>query len=228
MDKSSQHQMSTSRLLRSRLQPYLLLLIGSVLVAICGCSTLNQKQSLNFKFQIYREGPGTTSPDRSQTTLVHIYMTPVPGGIHGETVGKHLIDLKSYGAPFSVALSRIESGLAAAASPATVQGDLFTFDPPDTRVARLGTFAVDETRATVGSLTGLRDPLSGQSLILIYVDRACSIHGADFNLVLTRPGLQWLENLNPPRTSIPGRHEKLRVRERVLNVVYELVERIGD
>jgi hypothetical protein len=207
---------------------WLCLAVSSVLVTICGCSTPNQKQlpleqSLNLEIRIHRGKSPPTAADQAKM-FVRSFMMPVPGGINGDPAGKRINDLQVHGAEFSVSLNDIESGLAAAASPATARGDLIAFDPPDTRVARLGTFAINENKPTIRYRTGLRDPLSGHLIVLIYVDRPCSIHGMNFDLVLTHPGLQWLEALDRPDILISNRKAHLKVRDGLLDAVYDLAE----
>jgi len=74
-------------------------------------------------------------------------------------------------------------------------------NPGETRVARLAVIFASLDQPPTDYWTELRDKASGRDLVLIYVDRACSLRGTlakrPVNLQLTRAGLHWLEYPEP-------------------------------
>ena len=196
--------------------------------ANAGCTTTGQKpippdDALNLQVKVLSAHPSANADDKVKPVL-RIWMRPVPGGIGGNPTGRAIVDLKVHGVGrVTVSLRDIESGLAAAAKVPRGQGDIGTFDPINTRVARLGTFSMNLSAPVRNYFTGLRDPESRHGLLLVYVDRPCTIHGQHGDLVLTRAGLNWIEHLDPPSAD-PEAPQHYKVREDTREVVYYLLE----
>jgi len=72
--------------------------------------------------------------------------------------------------------------------------------PPNTRFARIATLAEDEETKTGFGGVGFLDSSSREGLILVYVDRACTITGTQhlmgdnrqFDVTLRHPGFHWI------------------------------------
>jgi hypothetical protein len=207
---------------------YFIVLCSALVCAIVGCSTPSQKpvpsdQSLSVEIKI-RPATPQTNATITANPLLHIWMQPVVGGVSGNPTGRPLVNLRVHGiGKFTVSLAKIESGLAAAAKAPPSRAKMETYDPVDTRVARLGTLAENLSAPAEQYFTSLRDPQSEHTLILIYVDRPCTIHGSNSDLVLTRPGRNWLERVEPPNEAIEA-ISHYKVREATQEVVYFLSE----
>jgi len=207
----------------------LLVLCTALACANAGCTTTGPKpippdEALHLQVKILSARPSTSADDKGKP-LLHIWMRPVPGGVGGNPAGRALVDLKVHRiGRVTVSLRDIESGLAAAAKVPSGRADLGTFDPINTHVARLGTFALNLSTPAQEYFTGLRDPESEHILVLVYVDRPCTIHGQHRDLALTRAGLNWIEHLDPPSAD-PEVPHRYKVREDTREVVYFLLEK---
>ena len=173
--------------------------LSSVLLcSIVGCSTPNLKDEgsgAQLGFQVRIERPASP-PDSAHkdNPLAHMWLIPVPSGVYGAPVGKSLVDVYAHdGERFQVSQRTLESGLAAAAKAS--KPFLVTYDPVETRIARLGTVTMD-SNSSISGQSGLRDPVSGRTLILIYADGACLIRGPQMNVAIPGRGLHWLEVLD--------------------------------
>jgi hypothetical protein len=75
-----------------------------------------------------------------------------------------------------------------------------TVEPGDTRISRIGTFPYSSTNESIG-VGGFIDPVSRNTMILVYVDRACEIKGEvdigrehySHHLKFSGKGFHWIE-----------------------------------
>ena len=62
--------------------------------------------------------------------------------------------------------------------------------------------------------------------MLIYVDRPCSIHETNVDVILPRPGLHWLELLDAPNVANApaGGAKPFKLREPPQDAIYDLTQ----
>lgn len=106
----------------------------------------------------------------------------ISGQFFGRASGAPL-DFKHISADrrFSLPLSQWQTTLADAAEPLTgapaTEANPLSADPPGARLARVGTFAFDLGTARPLGGGGFMDSLTGDLLVLVYVDRPCVLEG---------------------------------------------------
>jgi hypothetical protein len=179
---------------------------GVAVLLVCSlvaCSEPSQKPDplerlLTMEIVIHPLGhPETT---QQQIRSIRLWMGPVVGSVNGMLSGDSIYDTRMQNSVrFAVSLTKIESGLAAHAK--RMDSNSLTLNPGETRMARLAVTSASLDQPPTDYWTELRDKASGRDLVLIYVDRACTLRGTlakrPLNLQLTRPGLHWLEYPEP-------------------------------
>lgn len=145
------------------------------------------------------EIPADPTQRRSE---VYVLLMPVAGHIGGDVSGGPIIGKTlREGESFLVSLDDVGQGLAAAAIASF--SDSISFEPVETRVARLGTFAEVLNEPDPDFFTLFEEKQSKRGMFLIYVDRPCTLRGASTtpdgtlsvffeNVVLPRAGLHWI------------------------------------
>jgi len=172
-----------------------LLLCSVISSCTAGLREGDSRPALSFQVSIDRAGSPAHAAHEANP-LTHIWLIPVTRGVFGPPVGKSFVEVYAHdGERFQISQRTLESGLAAGAKAS--KPFLVRYDPVETRIARLGTATMKSDPSTSGQ-SGLRDPASGRTLILIYVDRACLIRGPNINVAIPGAGLHWLELLDSP------------------------------
>jgi hypothetical protein len=173
------------------------LLLIVAIASVAGCSAPARKTDTGAFLSVsvvYNEE--TFSGD-----TVYFVADPVVGNVFGRPSGQEFFkSTVRTGDQLALSLPMIESRLAAAAT--RYDGAEPAFDPPATRVARLGTLGEVSGSASIAYAAGFRDKTTGRTLVLFYVDRPCSIrgstHGVDFNVTIGKAGLHWIESSSKP------------------------------
>lgn len=122
----------------------------------------------------------TYLPKKYFTKSVLVYMPYIPGAIFGNPGFKPIYaEILPKNLSISLDLTKLIPALNADARPLSrlwLQQGISVY-PEKTKLARIGTFAFDMiTKKSIGGV-GFLDPVSKESLILVYVDRACKITG---------------------------------------------------
>lgn len=109
-----------------------------------------------------------------------------------------------FGGTMTVPLKELEQKIQPMASPATpesLKAGLLV-QPEDTRLARVGTFFADKEQERYVFGAGFIDQASGDFLVLVYVDRPCTLSGTvsvqelptQYHVQIPTPGMHWLRH----------------------------------
>lgn len=172
-----------------------------LVAAIGGCSTVpstSKQVRVGALDAAFRE----VVPPRVEQPLV-AGLPLVVGEIWGNTSTKPVARLPaSFGGVIHLSTSELAqriAPLATAPTPAMRQHGP-SIDPPDTRLARVGTFFYDARTDEAVLGAGFYDAVTKDPMLLVFVDRPCRITGmsvsgieqAAFDVAIPSAGLHWL------------------------------------
>ena len=184
-------------------------LIGLALLVLAGCQAPPQRPvsttgNLELELIVRRAAPVDADASSSPRDVL-VWMMTSGGGAFVWPPKDVLIQTSvREGDTFSVSLNDIEAALKLAAKETTGVEPSYgvSYDPSAARVSRLSTFAKIPNEAGVDYFTSFQEKLSTRMLILIYVDRPCTIRAPErmvdgrprlaIDAVLPHAGLHWL------------------------------------
>jgi hypothetical protein len=147
-------------------------------------------------------------PVQSPLREMRLLFSSIPGQIDGPVRSEPLQSIRVINVPhFRLDVGGMTEKLREIATPfvSTTLTRGLSMTPPSTRFVRIATLAVDPgTGRSIGG-AGFLDPASRDYLILVYVDRPCSLTGTmrindlriDHDVRLTRAGFHWLRYHRP-------------------------------
>lgn len=156
----------------------------------------------------------TILPDTARGEEMVLVMPVVAGGVFGEVGRIPLLSREVQpGETFDLDLASLKGPMAKSAAPwgDTEANRPLVVSPIETRLARLGTFTAEGKNPTKVWQTMFVDSRNSDRLLLVYVDRPCSIRGENshggetFDHVIDFPssGLHWVRS----REIAPGRNK---------------------
>jgi hypothetical protein len=182
----------------------------AVLVIVTGCAVPRAGIIMPDGSTVYTLHPrlefvdtqGRPVPSVQNTRKILVIFAVIPGEIYGEVRGGPVQVIRAdMNHPFPLDLGDMVADIRRKAE--SLQTDFgatgLVVAPPNTRFARIATMAADEeTQMVFGA--GFLDSASRDGLILVYVDRACTITGTQhmmgddrrFDVTLRAPGFHWI------------------------------------
>jgi hypothetical protein len=191
------------------LRPYLSLL-GLSILAVAACQTTSRVQdqtaeTLSVELIVRRAVP-MQAEESSSPRDVHVWMMTSGGGAFVWPPKDVVIDMMvREGETFAVSLDVIGRALETAAKEtAGIEPASYgvKYEPSDARISRLSTFSEGPNEPGTNYFTSFEEKKSKRMLILIYVDRPCTIRAPDrmvdgkpriaIDAILPNAGLHWL------------------------------------
>lgn len=122
----------------------------------------------------------TSLPSKYFTKQILVYLPYIPGGLFGSPgLQKMYSGVLPRGLALNLDLHKIANDMNKLAEPllARWQQQGLVITPADTRLLRVGTFAIDLNSRKPLGVVGFINPKTKNYLILVYVDKACWIKG---------------------------------------------------
>ena len=199
-----------------------------MLLAIEGCTSLDPKPTGSTGSLVTVVATAMNDPNAGTewlpTGLLSVSFSAVRGSIFGSPTEEDLVRIpvligKDIALNFTELEARIEP---LAEPPSNPTFDGVAFDPPATRIARVGTFFFSETNLRYAAGAGFKDAATNDHLLLVYFDRSCSVRGtmgvqeqsAEINISVPAAGLWWLRV-----TQIDENRSKLTLLSGIENIV---------
>jgi hypothetical protein len=151
----------------------------------------------------YVDAQRQSMPSVRHTGDIIVIFGIIPGQIYGATRDAPFKVFRApVNSPFPLDLGEMTTYLHRKSK--TLRDDTYAkgliVTPPDTRFARLATLAMDDATKKGVPGSGFLDGASRDGLVLIYVDRACTITGTQelmgehhhYDVTLRDPGFHWI------------------------------------
>lgn len=151
----------------------------------------------------YSDAQGNATTTHMGNAVIVLAFPPVPAGIVGRPEGSAIAQVRAgIGEQVSIHFSEWIVDIEGRARPWSTSSsdETVPIAPRNTKIARIGTFPMDWEGENVIAGGGFVDPDSREFLVLVYVDRACTMSGTvhrngethRYDARLQKPGLHWI------------------------------------